>query len=247
MSENPYEIQGEDRPGRWLVTCDHASNHVPHWVAGGDLGLPAADMHRHIAYDVGAYGVSIALAKALNSPMFASRFSRLVIDPNRGEDDPTLVMQLYDGTIIPANRGISPDAVEERLNRLHRPYHAAYETLAARRADTVIVAVHSFTPRLRGRHPRPWHVGILHSHLDSRLALPLIDRLHQESDLCIGNNQPYLGHLPGDAVDAHALRKGRPNALIELRHDLIETPQGQEEWGQRLAPILSDALTTSGL
>lgn len=247
MSDNAFEILGEDRPGRWLITCDHASNHVPDWVAGGDLGLPASDMERHIAYDVGARGVTIALAQALNSPAIASRFSRLVIDPNRGEDDPTLVMQLYDGTIIPANRGITPDAVADRLNRLHRPYHSAYETLAARRPDTVICAVHSFTPRLRGRHPRPWHVGILYSHLDTRLALPLIARLERESDLCIGDNQPYLGHLPGDAVDAHALRYGRPNVLIELRHDLIDTPAGQQEWTQRLAPILTEVLAQSGL
>ena len=155
MTEDAYEIIGATRPARWLVTCDHATNEVPDWVANGDLGLPPADMGRHIAYDVGARGVSLALGAALDCPVICSRFSRLVIDPNRGEDDPTLVMQLYDGTIIPANRGITPKAIEDRLARLHRPYHAAYEALAARRVDTVIVAVHSFTPCLNGRQPRP--------------------------------------------------------------------------------------------
>ncbi len=247
MPENAYEIIGQDRPGRWLITCDHASNHVPDWINGGDLGLPAADMERHIAFDPGARGVTIALAEALNSPAIASQFSRLVIDPNRGEDDPTLVMQLYDGTIIPANRGICANDITKRLDLLHRPYHAAYEALAARRADTAIAAIHSFTPQLRGRPARPWHIGVLHSHLDTRLAQALIARLSQESDLCIGDNQPYLGHLPGDAIDAHALHSGRPNVLIELRNDLIETPQDQAKWGARLAPILSDVLAQSGL
>lgn len=93
----PYHVDGPDRPGRWLVTCDHASNRVPKWVAGGDLGIPAADMGRHIAWDVGAAGVARALGRLLDSPVILSDFSRLVIDPNRGEDDPTLVMQLYDG------------------------------------------------------------------------------------------------------------------------------------------------------
>jgi predicted N-formylglutamate amidohydrolase len=61
-------------------------------------------MARHIAWDVGAAGVARALARRLDSPAILSDFRRLVIDPNRGEDDPTLVMRLYDGTIIPANR-----------------------------------------------------------------------------------------------------------------------------------------------
>ncbi|WP_374393827.1 N-formylglutamate amidohydrolase, partial [Tabrizicola sp.] len=148
-----FKIDGEHRPGRWLVTCDHASNHVPDWVGGGDLGIPAEDMARHIAWDVGAAGVASELGRLLDSPVILSDFSRLVIDPNRGEDDPTLVMQLYDGTIIPANRHIAAEGIEERLDRLYRPYHAAYARLAALRPDRVIVAVHSFTPCLRGRAP----------------------------------------------------------------------------------------------
>ncbi len=120
-----YQIIGEGRPGRWLVTCDHASNRVPDWVSGGDLGIGAEDMGRHIAYDVGAAGLATALGEGLDSPVILSDFSRLVIDPNRGEDDPTLVMKLYDGTIIPANRHIDAAGVGERLDRLHRPYHAA--------------------------------------------------------------------------------------------------------------------------
>ncbi|MBL9047444.1 MAG: N-formylglutamate amidohydrolase [Tabrizicola sp.] len=237
-----FNILGEDRPGRWLVTCDHASNRVPDWVNGGDLGIPAADMARHIAWDVGAAGLAARLGEQLNSPVILSDFSRLVIDPNRGEDDPTLVMKLYDGTIIPANRHAGPDEVERRLDRLYRPYHAAYARLAALRPDRVIVAIHSFTPCLKGRAPRPWHVGVLYSHLDERFSKPLIARLQAETDLCIGDNEPYSGHLPGDAIDRHALRLGRHNTLIELRNDLIATPEAQGHWAVRLAAILTEVL-----
>lgn len=240
--QDAFRIVGDARPGRWLVTCDHASNRVPDWVAGGSLGIAPEDMARHIAWDVGAAGLTLALAEALDSPAILSDFSRLVIDPNRGEDDPTLVMKLYDGTIIPANRHIQAAGVEERLERLYRPYHAAYARLAARRENTVIVAIHSFTPGLKGRPPRPWHVGVLHSHLDSRFSLPLIARLQREADLCIGDNEPYAGHLPGDAIDRHALATGRHNTLIEVRNDLIATEDQQRAWAARLAPILQEVL-----
>lgn len=247
MTEDPeaVEVHGADRASRWLVTCDHASNRVPGWVAGGDLGLPAADMARHIAYDVGAAGLARALADRLEATAVLSRFSRLVIDPNRGEDDPTLVMRLYDGSIVPANRRIGPAEIAERLDRLHRPYHAALARLAARREDTVIVAVHSFTPCLRGRAPRPWHVGIL-SGADRRLSDPLIALLRAEADLCVGDNEPYGGHLPGDAIDRHAIGPGRLNTLIELRSDLISEPWAQAAWADRLAPMLTRALALTG-
>lgn len=241
MTIPPFSIEGAGRPGRWLVTCDHATNRVPAEL-GGDLGIATEDMARHIAYDVGAAGLARALGRHLDSPVICSDFSRLVIDPNRGEDDPTLVMKLYDGTIIPANRHVGPAEVERRLETLYRPYHAALAGLAARRSDTVILAIHSFTPCLRGRAPRPWHVGVLYSHTDARLSQPLVARLRREADLCIGDNQPYSGHLPGDAIERHALLPGRQNTLIELRNDLIADAPAQEAWAARLAPILAEVL-----
>ncbi len=245
MTNEPFEIIGADRPGRWLVACDHATNIIPDWVHGGDLGLPEADMGRHIAYDIGAAGVTRKLAAALDSPAILSRFSRLVCDPNRGEDDPTIMMRLYDGTIIPGNRDADDAEKEERLQRLYRPYHAAYADLANKITNPLICAVHSFTPRLLGRHPRPWEIGVLYGD-DDRLAIPFMEACRAEG-WCTGDNQPYAGHLPGDAVDRHALQHGRPNVLIELRQDLIADEAGQNLWANRLARILSDVLTHSDL
>lgn len=247
MTAGPFHIIGAGRRSRWLVTCDHATNRVPGSVGGGSLGIAAADMERHIAYDIGAAGVTRRLAERLDAPAILSDFSRLVIDPNRGEDDPTLVMKLYDGTIIPANRHAGAEEAERRLAAFHRPYHEALEALASRRGDTVICAIHSFTPRLFGRADRPWQVGVLYSHLDPRLALALLDRLRAEPDLCVGENEPYGGHLDGDSIDRHALRPGRPNVLVEIRHDLIRTEDGQIAWADRLAPILEAALAASDL
>ncbi|MFI0395685.1 N-formylglutamate amidohydrolase [Paracoccus jiaweipingae] len=241
-----FTISGADRPSRWLVTCDHASNRVPGWVAGGDLGIAAVDMARHIAWDVGAAGLARELAQRLDAPAILSDFSRLVIDPNRAEDDPTLIMRLYDGTVIPANRAITPDQRTQRIARLYRPYHAAYAALAAARPDRAICAIHSFTPRLRGRDRRPWQVGVLYSHRDERLALPLIQAC-RDAGWVTGDNQPYSGHLDGDSIDRHALSQRRPNVLIELRNDLIADAEGQRAWADRLAPVLDRVLAGSGL
>ncbi|MEM1363566.1 MAG: N-formylglutamate amidohydrolase [Pseudomonadota bacterium] len=253
MTSEPFEILGAERNGRWVVSCDHASNHVPPEVSGGSLGLSDDEMNRHIAYDLGAAGVTRALAHHLNGPAILSRFSRLVIDPNRGEDDPTLIMQLYDGTIVPHNRSLSPEARASRIKNYYQPYHRAVADLLAAREDPILVAIHSFTPKFIGRRMRPWQVGVLFNH-DTRLAAPFItlmrnDRVFADwveaetgAPLCMGENEPYAGHLPGDAIDRHALKKGRMNILIELRHDVIETPKQQAAWGERLAGLLGRAL-----
>ena len=116
MTYSPYFIHGQDRPGPWLITCDHATNTIPPDIGNGSLGLPREDMERHIAYDVGAYGVARHLGTLLDAPVIAANFSRLVIDPNRGEDDPTVLMKLYDGSVIPENRHAGPAERERRLN-----------------------------------------------------------------------------------------------------------------------------------
>ncbi len=245
MTYTPFSIHGENRPGRWLITCDHAANTIPAAVNGGTLGLSDADMNRHIAYDVGAAGLTLELAKALNSTAILSNFSRLVIDPNRGEDDPTLVMKLYDGTIISGNRHVDASEIEARLDLCYRPYHRALAELAAR-PDTVLLSIHSFTRQLEGRPVRPWEIGVLHAD-DQRLSKPLIAALAAQGGPPVGDNEPYGGHLPGDAVERHALQHGRPNVLIELRNDLIRTAQDQAKWATRLAPVLEDVLASTNL
>ncbi|UWP91779.1 N-formylglutamate amidohydrolase [Aliiroseovarius crassostreae] len=241
-----FEIIGETLTGRWVISCDHASNRVPPCVNGGDLGLPEADMNRHIAYDVGAAGVTRHLSRLLNSPAILSRFSRLVVDPNRGEDDPTVLMKLYDGSIIPANRHADAAERERRLAAFHRPYHEALAGVLAAHPNPVLLAMHSYTPQLKGREPRPWHIAVLHDK-DSRVATPLLARLEAEGEWCVGENEPYGGHLDGDSIDRQALKLSLPNVLIEIRNDLIETEAQQAWWAERLAPILTEVLVESGL
>ena len=237
--QKSFTLIGKDRPARYVILCDHASNRVPPEIANGDLGLPAADMERHIAYDVGAAGVSKFLGEALDAPVLLSEFSRLVIDPNRSEDDPTLIMQLYDGSIIPANRNITDADRNHRIETYHRPYRKAAEEISNSRKNPILIAVHSFTPQLKNRPARPWELGILYAH-DQRYSDPLIKVAEEKTDYTIGKNQPYNGALEGDTMDAVGLQKNRLHALLEVRNDLIETEDGQREWATILAALLEE-------
>ena len=235
----PFLTTGTGRKGPWLVACDHASNHVPMAVNNSSLGLTKDDMGRHIAYDLGAKGLSQSLGNLLDAPVLCSNFSRLVIDPNRGEDDPTLLMKLYDGTIILGNHKSDTAELNKRIRNYYRPYHQAYSKLATKKR--AILAVHSFTPQLRGHPPRPWEVGVLFGQ-DRRLADAVIAGLRLKENLIIGVNEPYAGHLPGDSIDQHAQSNNKLNVLIEVRNDLIKTISEQNAWARFLAPILQKAL-----
>lgn len=242
MEYAPFHIEGSTRPGRWLILCDHAANTVPPQVGGGSLDLSDVEMARHIAWDPGAAGVARALAEVLDAPCLCSNFSRLVIDPNRGVDDPTLLRKIYDGTVIPGNRDADAAERARRIALCYQPYCDAIEDLAAR-PGTVLISIHSFTHALVGRPPRPWEIGILYADQDPRLSLPLLERLraHPHNNAPVGENQPYKGSLPGDTLDRHGLQKGRPHTLIELRQDVIVTETQQRGWATRLAPLIEAA------
>jgi predicted N-formylglutamate amidohydrolase len=221
-----------------LILCDHASNAVPPDL--GDLGLPPEQFERHIAYDIGAAAVTRSLARRLRAPAILTQFSRLIIDPNRGRDDPTLVMRLSDGAVVPGNAHVDEAEVAARIERFYDPYDAAVaaavEEAVGAGHPPVIVAVHSFTPNWRG-WPRPWHVGILWD-ADDRFAGPLLEGLRAEEGLVVGDNEPYDGALAGDTVDRHATARGLANALIEIRQDLIASDEGAEDWAERFARLL---------
>lgn len=246
MTYCPFLAVGAERPSRWLVTCDHATNLVPEFVSGGSLGLGRDDMERHIAYDPGASGVAAEIARLLDAPCICSNFSRLVIDPNRSPDDPTLIMKISDRTIIPGNRHVDASEKEMRLDLCYWPYHRRLAEMASRQSNTIIVSIHSFTKQYRGRRRRPWDIGILYS-ADNRLALPLLERLRLEGDICVGENEPYAGGFHGDAIERHAIACKRAGVLIEIRNDLIASAGRQIDWGRRLAPMLVQSAEDSGI
>jgi predicted N-formylglutamate amidohydrolase len=236
---SPFEIIKGDHAKGMMLVADHARNAVPEEY--GDLGLPASEFERHIAYDIGVEAVTRRLAALTGAPGVVAGFSRLLIDPNRGEDDPTLIRQLYDGTVVPGNYPMAGEERARRLDRYYRPYHDAVGAMAASVAQKsgrapFILSVHSFTPVLRGL-VRPWHAGVLWD-MDDRAARPLIESLAEDPALTVGDNEPYDGALRGDTMFSHAIVNGFAHALIEIRQDLIADEAGAQAWAERLAPIV---------
>ncbi len=245
-NESVTVLPGSAEAGLVLL-CDHASNALP--AEYGTLGLSAAELERHIAYDIGAAAVTEHLSRALGVPAVLSHWSRLLIDLNRGLDDPTLIMRFSDGAIVDGNRHLDGAEREERIRRYYTPYHAmvtdVLDRCVAAGAPPAILAVHSFTDIWKGV-PRPWHVGVLFDS-DDRLARPLIAALRAEGDLVVGENQPYRGPLEGDTLWQHGLERGLRHVLIELRQDLVATVGDQRAWGERLVRLVTGLAPAFGL
>jgi predicted N-formylglutamate amidohydrolase len=177
-----------------------------------------------------------------------SHFSRLIVDPNRLLDNPTLIPEISDGTVVPGNRDLDEAARQARIDTFFRPYHDA----VAGQIDAmmtggegegrapVLVSMHSFTPIMHGLQ-RPWEIGILWNR-DPRLPQPLMDRLRAEG-LTVGDNEPYSGaDGHGYTQHIHGDRRGLANVLIEVRQDLVDTQQGAAEWAGRLGTALEAVL-----
>jgi predicted N-formylglutamate amidohydrolase len=240
--ESYYVLPGRADAGVILL-CDHAGNAFP--PGYGTLGLPPEQLQRHIAYDIGAAGVTHGIAAALRIPAILTRYSRLLIDPNRGVDDPTLIMRLSDGAIVPGNRRLDAAERERRIRLYHEPYHRAVDRLIDRcmaaGPTPILLSMHSFTESWKTT-PRPWHVGVLWDKVDGRFALPVLETLHAEGSLIVGDNEPYTGVLVGDCMWQHGAQRGLASALIEIRQDLIRDAAGQAGWAARFCRIVEKIL-----
>jgi predicted N-formylglutamate amidohydrolase len=198
--------------------------------------------------------VARGIARELNCTALLTRYSRLLIDVNRGADDPTMVMKLSDGVVVPANRDVDPfnDSAEfnKRRAQFYEPYHQAITERCDHALEHGIVplifSVHSFTPVWRGEK-RPWHAGLLWDR-DDRLAMHFLHGIRQaDGDLIVGNNEPYSGVLKNDCLYRHGTKRGLPHVLLEIRQDLIASPEGQALWAARCASLLGEAIMKPGV
>ena len=143
---------GSDRGSNFVIVVDHASALIPRALDG--LGLPAAELERHIAWDIGSLGVARELGVALDAPVIAQSYSRLVIDCNRDPCVASSIVQLSEHTPVPGNIDLTPAQVALRQREIFDPYHERIRALldarqAAGRA-TIFVAQHTMTDVSKG-------------------------------------------------------------------------------------------------
>ena len=241
----PWQLINDEGAARALLVCDHASRRIPRVLR--DLGLDRLALRRHIACDIGAGEVTRRLSRMLDAPAILANYSRLVVDCNRRLNDPTAFLAVSDGEFVPGNHDLTTAAKRLRADTIFHPYHAGInERLARFRAAGItpaFIAIHSFTPIFNGTS-RPWQIGVLWD-TDPRIPVPLMEKLGCIPGLVVGDNEPYSGRAPADyTVDHHAEPAGLPHVSIEIRQDLIATPEGAERWslilGRALAEILAD-------
>jgi predicted N-formylglutamate amidohydrolase len=234
----PFSVVHAEGLSPYVLLADHAGQRVPQRLR--DLGLPRAELDRHIGWDIGIAGVTRHLAALLDAHAILQTYSRLVIDCNRPLASPTLIPEVSDHTVIPGNAGLSAAQRQQRIEEIHAPYHAHIDEVLDGRGGqgrpTLLVMMHSFTPVMAGAQ-RPWHAGVLY-HRDTRLAHALLQALREEGDLVVGDNQPYLVSDTSDyAVPVHGEGRGLLHVELEIRQDLIADEVGQQAWAQRLARV----------
>lgn len=223
----------------YLLLCDHAGNRVPRSLGG--LGLPDAELQRHIAWDIGAAPLTTLLSEVLDATAVLQRYSRLVIDCNRPLHSPDSIAARSENRLVPGNQQVSAADVEQRQREIFAPYHACIrdqlEARLRRGQTTLLIAIHSYTPVYLGQ-ARPWHAGVLY-HRDARLARALGAALRAEPGLLVGDNEPYsVGDDTDYAIPEYGERRGLPHVELEVRQDLIADAAGQQQWAQRLARLL---------
>ena len=237
----PFEAIRLDGASVFVILVDHASLRIPRRL--GDLGLPAGELQRHIAWDIGALSVARRMSALLDAPLIAQNYSRLVIDCNRDPRVPSSIPTVGESIDIPGNIGLGAAETEARRLEIFEPYHARIRTLLDARSaagrPTILVAQHSMTDVFKGAR-REMHAAVLYNR-DRRIAGLVLDGLRREAGLIIGDNEPYFVSDETDySVPRHGEARGLPHVEIEIRQDLIGSDAGQEDWARRLSGVLAD-------
>jgi predicted N-formylglutamate amidohydrolase len=208
------------------------------------LGLPACELERHIAWDIGALAVATRVAAALDAPLVAQAYSRLVIDCNRDPKVVSSIPTVGESIEIPGNIGLTAGDAAARRAAIFDPYHrrigALLDARAAAGTPTILVAQHSMTPIFKGVR-RAMHAAVLYNR-DRRFAGLVLEELRGEAGLLVGDNEPYFVSDDTDfSIPRHGEARGLPHVEIEIRQDLISDEAGQDEWAGRISRVLRRA------
>jgi predicted N-formylglutamate amidohydrolase len=238
----PFTVDNETGRSPFLIVADHAGNYIPRRL--GQLGLSDAECRRHIAWDIGIVAVCTLVGTALDAVVIRQNYSRLVIDCNRTPGSETSIVGRSELTHVPANIVLSESHKADRVREIFQPYHNRITTELDRRRETgrpaTLIPMHSFTPVFK-TVARPWHVGVLYNR-DPRFAHSLMELLHREEGLVIGDNEPYDVTDASDyTIPVHGEQRKLHHVAIEIRQDLITDEGGQRMWADLFARLLPQA------
>lgn len=229
------------RNEKLLILCDHASYHIPDDFS--QLGLGRELIEDHMGWDIGAKDLSLAVSAHFEANTIAATVSRLVIDCNRAPDAHDLIPIRSGGHDIIGNLNLTDTHREGRIEAYHAPFHQAVESHLAETRPELVVAIHSFTPSLMGQD-RPWHIGFLFDQ-DHDMAHRLARATKSVApDWVIGMNEPYAASEGVFyTLDRHAQKRQIPHTLIEIRNDLLRSPDAISAVSARLSAILETVIS----
>ena len=234
-------VSGTQADPAAIIVCEHASNHIP--VGLQNLGLSNHVLESHVAWDIGALGVATELARLMRSLLVHCAVSRLVYDCNRPPEASSAIPIRSEIFNITGNKNLSEAARETRINGVFRPFSDAVDSQIRHHGGRLqtMVTVHSFTPVFNGQ-VRMVEIGILHGK-DDRLARAMMETIPPETSYDVRLNEPYSA-TDGVAhtLDVHGTDNGLPNVMIEIRNDLIATPNKQMAMARYFAPWISSAI-----
>lgn len=224
-----------------LVVCEHASNRVPQFL--GDMGLSDDALRSHIAWDPGALPVARMMAQDMSAALVYGGVSRLVYDCNRPPEAADAMPASSEDIAIPANTNLSAEARAERVVQVYRPFAAALSEEIAQNRETLrlMITMHSFTPVYRGQN-RAVELGLLHG-TDDRFAKAMMATPPADLAYDTRLNEPYsAADGVAHTLDVQAAPQGLLNVMIEIRNDLIRTPEQQRAMADCLTPWIGRVL-----
>ena len=233
---DPYHLIAATSKTPLFLFGDHASRHIPERYE--NLGLTGENLTRHIAWDIGSEDVLRGLCSRFGCGGMVAGFSRLLIDPNRSKRMDSLVPHESDGTLIPGNQNLDAEGRKERIDTLYSPYHAALSTQLNAQTKSLVVSVHSFTPKPDLGEKRTVDIGLLVKH-DESTAQAFKDAIYRLAPkLSVGMNEPYSAYDLNHTIDFHVAPRALPHLAIEIRQDHIRHKQGVT----RYVKLIGDAL-----
>ncbi len=234
LRANAVEIREGSENSELLLLCEHGGRGFP--APWGTLGLPEPFLETHFGSDLGARSLTLAVAQQLDATAVISKYSRLFLDYNRRQGDPSCIRQDMGGIPITENFRISDGEAVLRERIAREPVENAVASFLEGAAPKckVIISIHSFSAIWENQR-RSCEIGVMWKD-DSRVSAPLIEELTKSGNYAVRDNEPYdFRENDWFTLSRHGLDVNNLHAYIEVRNDLLETKDKLEAMVDALA------------